>query len=327
MAARESLVKTYLLYGLGPSILLVILLVWIIRGRWAESVRIAADHPRLAHIVDGCAGIYVHVWVKGVFAGLGFMLLSPIALLVQPADQAIFSVTFAVYFLPGMLWAITKPWVDNLRAALRNTVAVLHDDEARPPILIAYLRDRLEERREEVWHGVNGHGGVSHVQRGIQRLSKTIPEERIFGFWDPKDSRAGFRFSPLVSGDGWWKSDVVRLCTRATVIVLDISNCSESLLWEARLVSRKAAFRNKTLLLRSGTDEALPPGLASLPKQVRWSVLFESREEHGGSGALDLPKDFVAIAAGTGPRLARADGGDSLQLASAGPVGSSGPLC
>lgn len=287
------------MYALFGAALLFLVVAWRTHWLWLEAKRLCRANPRIPPVYAIWPGQYVLVWLKAMAFGTLIVIMSVLGHVFL--DHRFGLVIFSICFFPMWLWAFATSWAGILRNSVRNTQEILLAPS--PPAFIAYLRDRLEEQREEV-SGMPGQEWSSPVQRGIRRLSQSIPDRYLFGFWDPLDKRTGLYFSPLISTDEQWRQDVKVLCQRASAIVLDISHLSTSLAWEAELILGNGHLAGKTLLLRAKGDEALPDAFSALELAVRWVVQFESRKKDGDSWEkLSLPCDFVSIVNGCGHQI------------------------
>jgi hypothetical protein len=222
-------VRFYLTYGIVPIFLLLVLLIRTNRRRWDEVLRLSEGNAELSSVVSACRPIARSTFTRGLMHGIWFLALGMACSFFVSADERPALRVMNMYFLPGMIWAIPGSWTGLMLASVRNTLTIL--GEGVRPHFVAYLRDRQEEQREEMM-GPPDTATPSPIQRGIRRLSKSIPEKLIFGFWDPKDRRTGVSFSPLISSEDRWKVNVTRFCERASAIVLDVSTFSPSIAWK-----------------------------------------------------------------------------------------------
>lgn len=280
----------YLSYGVGPASALLILMIIIARRRWRQALALCNDRQELHAIVDASSEAHSHSWVRGIAHGVGYFALVTVISFFVPVAERSFVRIAALYWIPAMIWALPGSWTSHMLSSVTNTIRVLGNNPAPP--FVAYLRDRLEEKRVEVM-GPPDQAIATPIQRGLERLTKSIPTESLYGFWDPYDDRTGLHFSPIISIDSRWENDVLALCERAAAIVLDVSTFSPSVAWEAKLIANRPDFSRKTLVLRAGNDQALPPELSDLERAARWFVVFDSRGDRGGFGKLDLPDDLL----------------------------------
>lgn len=287
-----------MLYGLGPATILTLILIHKVKICWSSAMALATQDPELSLIVEKAFSKYVDAWFRAISRACFIVLPTAAFVLLFNGDSSekVAFLSILTYLFPGLLYAITLSWTQYFRDGVENSLFLFHGKAPVSPI-IGYLRGRQEMRRTMVVQGPDGAFREVQNHKGIENLAEVVPRDRIFAFWDLSDERSVGDCSPLLSVDEEWKDSIRKLCELSNLIVLDVSIFTPSVEWEGQLILSSSNLQRKTLLLRSESDDALPPSIVDLAERVRWVVTFRERSD---LDPIVFPSDFLKIANGPG---------------------------
>jgi hypothetical protein len=168
-----------------------------------------------------------------------------------------------------------------------------------PPFAL-YLRDHAGEvrAREESSFSVQGVGTTHSIphQVAATRLANVFESIGIplFGIWDPfGDTRRRLPFAPLLSHEETWRSDVARLASAASLVIIDAEITSTGVAWEIDLILT-SSLAKKCLIVESSVDQ-ISSESHRLYSGARWRVTVEGRDTSTGlhERSLQLPVELV----------------------------------